>query len=341
MLIYMRFIYLIYYFKELEWARFNSFMSFVKQRTGVSSFTVWRRIIYSSLKYNISFLEYFQFHFYEIPDSEKETYAGTGFMYEYQLKMNPKGARNVLSDKRKFLKEYAQFVHHQHASLIELEEDPEKAELLLQNPSGKIVFKSSDGQCGIGVEVHSTESFSRSTLIEGLKESKNDLAEEYVVQHESLMKLSPSGLNTIRIITQLNAKDEVDILGARLRITVNSAVDNMAAGNLAAPINILTGSVEGAGVYSDITKVDQIIHPITGTSIVDFQVPYWTETMSMVKAAALYNKNNRSIGWDIAITNSGPELIEANHDWCKLLWQLPMKHGLKNSLAKYTSPIHA
>jgi hypothetical protein len=327
-----RILYLIYYFKELDWVKFNSFMDFVRKRKGVSSFKLWYRIVLSSLRYNISPLEYFQFHFYEIPDAEKETYAGTGFMYEYQLKMNPKGARKVLSDKRKFLKEYAQFVHHQHASLIELQEDPEKADRLLQNPSGKIVLKSSDGQCGIGVEVHSTESFSRATLIERLKESKNDLAEEFVVQHESLMKLSPSGLNTIRIITQLNHKDEIEILGARLRITVNSAVDNLAAGNLAAPINILTGSVEGAGVYSDVTKVDQIIHPITGISIVDFQVPYWTETMSMVKAAARYNKHNRSIGWDIAITNSGPELIEGNHDWCKLLWQLPVKQGLKHLL---------
>jgi hypothetical protein len=310
-------------------------MDFVRKRKGVSSFTLWYRIVLSSLRYNISPLEYFQFHFYEIPNVEKETYAGTGFMYEYQLKMNPKGARKVLADKRKFLKEYAQFVRHQHASLIELQKDPEKADCLLQNPSGKIVLKSSDGQCGIGVEVHSTQGFSRSTLIERLKESKNDLAEEFVVQHESLMNLSPSGLNTIRIITQLNNKDEIEILGARLRITVNSAVDNLAAGNLAAPINILTGSVEGAGVYSDITKVDQIIHPITGTSIVDFQVPYWTETMSMVKAAALYNKHNRSIGWDIAITNSGPELIEGNHDWCKLLWQLPVRHGLKHLLVKH------
>jgi hypothetical protein len=310
-------------------------MDFVRKRKGVSSFTLWYRIVLSSLRYNISPLEYFQFHFYEIPDSEKKTYAGTGFMYEYQLKMNPKGARKVLSDKRKFLKEYAQFVYHQHASLIELEEDPEKADRLLQNPSGKIVFKSSDGQCGIGVEVHSTESFSRAILIERLKESKNDLAEEFVVQHESLMKLSPSGLNTIRIITQLNNEDKIEILGARLRITVNSAVDNLAAGNLAAPINILTGIVDGPGVYSDITKEDQLIHPITGVQIVGFQVPFWSETVALVKAAALHNVNNKSIGWDVAITNVGPELIEANHDWCKLLWQLPVKRGLKSQLTKY------
>jgi hypothetical protein len=38
---------------------------------------------------------------------------------------------------------------------------------------------------------------------------------------------------------------------------------------------------------------------------------------------------------DIAITNRGPELIEGNHDWCKLLWQLPAKKGLKHMLVNY------
>jgi len=336
-----RILYLLYYFKGLDWVTFNLFMDFVRKRTGSSSFTLWCRIIYSSLHYNISLLEYFQFRFYEIPDVEKETYAGTGFMYEYQLKMNPKDSRLVLADKHKFLKEYSQFVRHQHASLKELEDNRVKAEVLLKNPSGKVVLKSSKGQCGIGVEVHPTESFSGNTLIGRLRESNNDLAEEFVEQHESLMKLSPSGLNTIRIITQLNAKDEVDILGARLRITVNSTVDNMAAGNMAAPININTGRVEGAGVYSNITKTDQKIHPVTGVSIIDFQIPYWNETVTMVKAAAIHNKNNRSIGWDVAITNNGPELIEGNHDWCKLLWQLPVKRGLKAELLKYLVNIHS
>ena len=44
---------------------------------------------------------------------------------------------------------------------------------------------------------------------------------------------------------------------------------------------------------------------------------------------ALPCKQNRSIGWDIVITPEGPGLIEGNHDWCKLVWQLPVGRGLK------------
>ncbi len=52
----------------------------------------------------------------------------------------------------------------------------------------------------------------------------------------------------------------------------------------------------------------------------------------MVKEASELHPQNRSIGWDIVITPDGPGLIEGNHDWCKLVWQLPVGRGLKTLL---------
>jgi hypothetical protein len=329
-----RLVYLIYYFKELDRAKLSKFLAHVSQTHKISRSRLLLDTIASSLKYNISILEYFQFHFYRLSPNERKTFAGTGFMYEYQLLMNPRSARKILSDKDKFLKEYHSFVRHQFTTIEELGRNP-KASEILANPSGKIVLKHSHGQCGIGVEVRNANEFGTLSLIQRLTETKNDLVEEFVVQHNDLMKLSPSGLNTVRIVTQLEKNNEVIILAARLRISVNSVVDNLAAGNLAAPINLETGAVEGPGVYSDITRSDEFKHPITGQQIVGFQVPFWAETIKMIKAAAKFNTSNRSVGWDVAITNSGPELIEANHDWCKLLWQLPVKKGLKPVLESF------
>jgi hypothetical protein len=330
-----RILYLGYYFKELDRKKLRLFLEFVSKKTQKSKIKIWLEMISSSLIYNISLLEYFNFKFYEIGDEDKQTYAGTGFMFEYQLKMNPKNSRYVLEDKIVFLKEYAAFVNHKFASLLDLQKDKNIAFALLQNPSGKVVLKDSKGQCGNGVTVRKSSELNDVSLLEDLIATSNDYVEEFVEQHDDLMRLSPSGLNTIRIITQINKNNQIDILGCRLRITINSSVDNLAAGNIAASIDEITGMVNGPGVYSDITKNDEYTHPITGVTLIGFHIPYWSETMQMVKNAALTNTANKSIGWDVAITNYGPELIEGNHDWCKLLWQLPVKAGLKPILQTY------
>ena len=330
-----RLIYLGYYFKQLDWAKLNRFQSFVQEKARLSRLAQWRQAIQAVFRHNISIEEYYNFHFYKNAPSQHSYYAGTGYMYEYQLKMNPPQYRGVLSDKTQFLRKYLDFVRHDFLTLDELENQPDKAELLLRNPSGKIVLKSSDGQCGRGIEVRSCDDFTPIALIHRLKATGNDFVEAFVTQHQDLMRLSPSGLNTVRIITQLDRNDNVHIIGTRLRITVNSPVDNLAAGNIAAPIDMETGKVNGPGVYSDITKADEYHHPVTGVPIVGFQVPYWQETLQMCKDAALIDTRNRSIGWDVAITDEGPELIEGNHDWCKLLWQLPVKKGLKPILESF------
>jgi len=328
-----RLLYLAYNYKEMDKQKFRKFFDYVSDRYKISKPALSKDILVSSLTYNIAPLDYFYFRFYELNKTKRDTYAGTGFMYEYQLKMNPKETRAILEDKRRFLKEYANFVRHKYYVLGNGNTN-EVITAVTEAKFKKMVLKSSDGQCGEGVEVIELE-HDKNALKEKLNHTKNDLLEEYIVQHDDLMKLSPSGLNTVRIFTQLNKKNEVDILGCRLRITINSAVDNLAAGNIAAPIDEMTGLVTGSGVYSDITKTEEIKHPVTGVKIEGFQVPFWPEVMNMVKEAALLHPQNRSIGWDVAITNEGPELLEGNHNWCKLLWQLPVKKGLKPVLAKY------
>lgn len=332
---YKRLIYFGYYLKELDVAMFRKFLKHIENVKGKSKKSTILDIITCSLKYNISLLEYFQFHFYKIPPEKRQEFAGTGFMYEYQLKMNPRSSRQVLENKLNFLKLYNNYIHRDFASLKELEKDRAVTNRILENKSGKIVLKSSFGQCGIGIEVLNCKKFTPEGLINRLKETGNDLVEEFVSQHKEFMRLSPSGLNTIRIITQLDQNNKVDILAARLRITINSSVDNLAAGNIASPINIETGLVDGPAVYSDITREAEIFHPVTKVAIIDFKIPFWQQTIKMVKSAALLFQENRSIGWDVAITNEGPELIEGNHDWCKLLWQLPVGRGLKAELKKY------
>ena len=328
-----RLAYLGYYVKELDWEKFNHFTKYSSQQTGRSKLNLWMDALSSSVNYNISLMEYFQFRFYQIAKEDRLRWAGTGFMYEYQRVMNPPAHRNVLADKRAFLKAYQSFVHHSFLRKDDLINEKLTQEFIGKN--SRLVLKSSDGQCGRGIEVISTGGLTPEGLRQGLDRTGNDMVEAFVEQHPDLQRLSPSGLNTVRIITQINKKGGVDFLGARLRITVNSTVDNLAAGNIAAPIDLVTGQVIGGGVYSDITKNTETHHPVTGVPIIGFQIPHWERAKLVVTEAALAFPENKSIGWDVAFTSEGVDLIEGNHDWCKLLWQLPVEQGLKRVLEDY------
>lgn len=325
---------MLYYIKELNIQKFNRFLRYSSESYGRSKITLLADSVYSVFKYNISLMDYFSFRFYSMAGSERSKWAGTGYMYEYQLKMNPKGPREVLSDKIKFLSHFKLFIRRHFSDIQTLKSDRRKIEELLANKSGRLVIKGSRGQIGAEVEVINCIDYSPTSLIDYMGKKGYDLIEEYVVQHPALMDLSPSGLNTVRIITQLTG-DHIDFLGGRLRISVNSPVDNMAAGNLAAAIDLKTGIVTGIGVFSDITKQEHSIHPLTGKPITGFVIPFWNEVIELAEKAALHTPENRSVGWDIAVTSEGPELIEGNHNWCKLLWQLPVKRGLRNELEKY------
>lgn len=143
---------------------------------------------------------------------------------------------------------------------------------------------------------------------------KYNLMEEYVYQHTKLQMLSPNTLNTCRIMTHLNENGIVDILGAVLRMGTQKNVDNFSMGGIAAPIDVTTGVVSGDAVSFDIYQPKHTQHPVSLITIKGFEMPFWNECISMVKAAASIFTYNRTVGWDIAVRDNGPILIEGNHN---------------------------
>jgi hypothetical protein len=330
-----RTIYLGYYIKILNYSTFNKYLAFASSKSGRSKSALWIYAIAATYKSNISLMDYFTFRFYEKHQPEREKWAGMGFKYEFDLKADPKSTRQILENKILFYKEYAPFIKHSYFTMDDFKRDRGRVSAVLNNESGKIVLKNSHGQCGYEVEVFDSSVFSIDTLNSYMKQKKFDLCEEFIQQHNVINNLSPTGLNTVRWITMINEEGRVDLLGARLRVSVNNHVDNLASGNIACPIDPETGIVSGPGVYKDITKESVDCHPITGVKLKGFQIPMWDEIMDATLKIAQYRPENRGVGWDIALMNDGPDFIEGNHNWDEVLWQLPANKGMKQVLEQY------
>lgn len=326
-----RTIYLGYYARHMKWSLFWRFMRDLRERERTGAARQFAALVGDSLRYNISPLEWYQFGFSKLSAQEKEAWAGTGTMYEFQRRVNPSDKRGVLDDKRRFYRAYKAFFRHSVWCIEELVSSPALANRVLSEHE-RLVFKNANGKAGTSVQVRSSEGLDPDGMTSWMRAHGFNMVEAFVEQHALLNELSPSAVNTIRIFTLVDEAGSFHLLGCRLRISVNSPVDNLAAGNLAAAIDDETGIVIGPGVYADVTRPAEEVHPVTGVAIVGFEVPFWNETIEMVRQASLQDTGNRSIGWDVVITPEGPGLIEGNHDWCKLVWQLPVRRGLKAML---------
>lgn len=325
-------IYFAYYLKSTDWNQFRKQLWFVNKEQKCSKIFLLLDILISSLYHGSSFHEYFYYRFYEKKKSARMTYATMGFMYEFQRRFNPPAARYLLADKRFFFQTYSQFIGREWISLQKLKIEEFKA--FLQNKN-KVVLKNSLCGGGKSVKVYDLKSYGPVELICEAKKYNFDIAEAFIYQHPALQDLSPNSLNTIRIVTQITDNLTVDVIGAILRMGVLKDTDNLSSGGIACKIDIDKGQICSNAISFDISLPLLSAHPVSGIDLIGFQVPFWKEIIGICRKAALVNIDNKSIGWDVAVTSKGPILLEGNHDWGARLWQIPEDRGLKHTLLKY------
>ncbi|OQY23103.1 MAG: hypothetical protein B6I37_06050 [Desulfobacteraceae bacterium 4572_35.2] len=162
--------------------------------------------------------------------------------------------------------------------------------------------------------------------------------------HSSLIGIvSPQGLSTIRVVTlRHNGKSEI-IMACLKIINGKNEHDNFLKGmsnNLIAPINIETGELTSA--WGSLTNdwpnmVQYALHPDTGVQIENFVLPLWREVAELALRAQESLPLLQTIGWDIALTDEGVFIVEANTAYDAASFQLFEKRGLKSELQKLFS----
>lgn len=312
-------------------------------KKGYSKTRLLSDMVYSSLKYGSSFVDYFNFNFYKKSSAERRQYASMGTMYAFHNKINNKDYISKVDDKKSFFTNFSVFCNK--AFLFSREQEKEALELLKLRIGKKIVIKDPASTGGKGVRIFSVTGGDKvlidnielnDFLMQHFRGNESLYFEDYIQQHPAISNISPTGVNTIRMITLINDKGEVEIIGSVFRISVNCSIDNYSAGNLAAEIDRDTGVVITGGIRkrSSCDKYHNT-HPSTGQPILGFTVPFWDEIKSMVLAAAKVVPQVRSVGWDIAVTETGPVIIEGNSKWNKDTWQIPAGHGKLDIIKKY------
>lgn len=278
----------------------------VSEKTEKSYFKVLFDIIYCGLKYQAGYHDYIEFEFYLLSKEERKTYLTRGINNAIVKKYNQKEYFDKFNDKIEFNRKFEKYLKRDWIYLREV-----KGEAFAEFLKGKkaVIVKPIDGEGGVGIEkININRNTDGKKLYRSLRKSGQVLVEEFVKQHPDMNLLYKNSVNTLRLFTFIE-NGKVTYLQGILKIGNGGVVDNFSSGGMYTFVN-----QSGKVIAPAIDKEDQVyeVHPKTKTKFVGFKVPMFKEAIKLVKEAAKEIPEVAYVGWDVAISEDGPVLIEGN-----------------------------
>lgn len=133
--------------------------------------------------------------------------------------------------------------------------------------------------------------------------------------HHELAEITTGALPTTRIVTCLDEHGEPEAVAAMFRSSIgrNVTVDNMHAGGMGTLVDIHTGKLgRASNIGADARLGWFSAHPDTGARIEGRTLPCWDEAKALAVEAHRHFSDRVVVGWDIAILEDGPILVEGN-----------------------------
>ncbi len=296
--------------------RFFRNLNIVHEESGKNRLWLFFSMVFSMFRYGIGYLDYMTFGFAYIKGDKRKTFMTMDDNLALARRLNNSEANPVFTDKLNFNRTFTEYLRR---DFVDLNDGFEKFEEFCK---GKSCFFAKEPVSfgGLGVQKINLDGCNLSELYKDLMEKKLYLAEEAIVQHEEMNTLCARSVNTIRIVTLLSDKGNPNFVYALIRVgSGKNDVDNVTSGGMYTLL-----SAEGRithPMFCDKTVSYYTEHPVNGCKFIGFQVPFFKEALELCKSAAKVEKRMRYVGWDVAITPTGPVLVEGNnlpgYDMCQ------------------------
>jgi hypothetical protein len=150
--------------------------------------------------------------------------------------------------------------------------------------------------------------------------------------HRDLVPITSGALPTVRVLTCLNADNQPEVMAAMMRTSfgANRTVDNLHAGGIGALVDLSSGKLGKASNLGADARLGWFsTHPDTGNQIEGTAVPCWDEVKARAVDAHRAFNDRVVIGWDVAILENGPILVEGNGNPDLDILQRFMRTGLR------------
>lgn len=149
--------------------------------------------------------------------------------------------------------------------------------------------------------------------------------------HPQMRAISGDAIGCVRIVTVNEGPGPKAVYSVWKLPAPKAMSDNFwQSGSLLSLVDLANGEVltckRGAGL-----KAEQLTHhPTSGEAIVGARLPFWDETVKIAEDAHAVFPELGVCGFDIAVTPSGPQIIECNDSPAHVLYQYAADRGIWN-----------
>lgn len=269
--------------------------------------------------------DYLNYRFYNKNFKQRGEYATIGYQAKF-YKKTARDPRKIFCNKINFQNRFKAYTqrdfYYPDLGVSELEEFLKKHK--------KFIVKPVDGLGGTGVRIEESKNIKNPSRYRDQLFKKELFLEEFIVQHKTWAKLCPESVNTIRVMTSIsNGEPKIFFAAARVG-NGKSVADNFHQGGMGVLVDYEKGILVGKAIDKELNEY--VVHPATEVKFDGFEIPYWEEIVSMCLEAATVEETVHVIGWDVAITEKGPMIIEGNNGPGFDLVQVLEQHGTKYML---------
>ncbi len=264
-------------------------------------------MLWSAAFHDTAFIDYYEADFAALSRRERKTFMTSLVQHHIANRLNDVEVAEILVDKRRFHRAFGEFTGREWLDLGEA--DATALEQFAQRHP-VLIAKEPISREGKGVfRYHAEEITDWQVFYDDLVGKGQVLIEEAIIQHPALARYCAGTVNTTRIVSYFDG-EKVHLVSRVQKFGRGAVSDQFTWGGFFTMLDA-DGKAVGKG-HSGKNNTFYPVHPDSGVSIPDFQVPMWEEVVALVDRAARVLPAVPYVGWDVAVTPDGPVLIEGN-----------------------------
>lgn len=273
---------------------------------GITENQLVEDMIYCLHRFGFNYEEYFWFKLYNLSTYGREGFISDKMRFEYYIELNSKDGMSLLRDKWRSYMRMKDFYKRDCCAVYDSEDKYKYDDFITKHP----VFFYKPLTSDSAKNCCTMNSFENS--FDELMKNGSFIMEELIQQNGDFAEFYPDAVNLIRIPVLTTKDGRVHLMGPFLTLGKDGMkAVNAGQGGIVATIDSDSGVVVGNG-WVEKTDEEYFFHPQSNKRINGYKIPDWDKAVEICKQASKLIPECKYIGFDLAQTNDGWVIIEAN-----------------------------